>query len=155
VVLDAGARELLRRHVAGGGALILSGAYAIEDLTAGPASDDDSRRFARETLGIAAYESRATQTNAVKAKAGAFGAIEPFRFGRDLEQTVYSVESAESLAPVSTLHLPVLEYGDTGRAAAIAAGKVVVMGFPLETVLPEKTRTALFEAALKQIGQAK
>lgn len=157
VVLDTGAREILRRHIAAGGSLILSGAYVIEDLTAGPSADEDSRRFAREILGVASYEARATETNAVKPTAGAayFGSIEPFRFGRDLEQTVYSVESAESLAPVSTLHLPVLEYGDTGRAAAIAAGKVVVFGFPLETVLPEKTRTALVTAAIQQIGLAK
>jgi len=153
VVLDAEARRRLEQHLAAGGRLILSGAYIIEDLTTGPAADEDSRRFARDVLGVAGYRPWATRTNAVRLSEnpGQFSGVEPFRFGRDLEQTVYSVESAESLEPASALMTPVLSYGDTGKTAALAGQRAVVLGFPIETVLPEKTRRVLLQSAVKHL----
>jgi hypothetical protein len=157
-VLPPTARARLREHVHGGGKLLISGAYVAEDLLDGPESSPDSRRFAAETLGIAGYVSRATQTNAVRAT-GPFGEVKPLRFGATLDPAInlleptMAVPSAEALTPAAGGTV-VLEYGDGGRAAGIASTNVVVLGFPLETVHPFDRRAALLQAAAEHLGVA-
>ncbi len=157
VVLVPEARERLRDHVAKGGRLVISGAYVIEDLTDGPAATEDSRRFAEEVLGVREYEKGASSINAVNApeNAGQFSTVDSFRFGRDLEQSVYSVESAESLTPQGTTQAPILVYSDSKKTAAVIGAHVAVFGFPLETVLPEERRVDLFTATFKMFEPAR
>lgn len=159
-VFTAEVRAALRTHVANGGNLVVSGAHIAEDLLDGGLANDDSRDFARTVLGIDVYTPRATSTNTVRAVTPSetgLGAIKPFRFGRDLEPpinilpTVYRVISAESFA--SRTGAPFLEYGDTAQPAAITLGNVVLMGFPLETVMPPARRTEILHAALNTIEE--
>lgn len=155
-VFPAAARQRLQAHFAREGKLILSGAYAIEDLTRGAAADDDSRRFAREWLGVAGSQSRATTANAVRPVEDipAFKGLQSFRFGRDLEQTVYAVESAEAPEPGGPETRIVFRYGDTGLPAVVANIRVITAGFPLETVLPEKSRVELMKAFVTWLDKA-
>lgn len=157
-VFSAEARAALRAHLAAGGSLIVSGAHVAEDLIDGGLANEDSRDFARTALGIDVYTARATSTNTVRAvepSDAGLGAIKPFRFGRDLEPpinilpTVYRVVSAEAIA--SSTGAAFLEYGDTGQPAAISLGNVVLMGFPLETVMPPARRGEILSAALETL----
>ncbi|MEQ8819287.1 MAG: N-acetylmuramoyl-L-alanine amidase [Sumerlaeia bacterium] len=160
-VLPSASRKLLTKFLRGGGNLILSGAYIGEDLFDGVAADEASAAFAREQLGLGGYGRDATRINtAVPAEGGAaaFEPIAPFRFGRDLEQpvnmlpTIYEVESPESLEPVEGQLQAALTYADTNRVAAAAGDRVVLFGFPLETVQPVGAQAALLKAALEAVG---
>jgi hypothetical protein len=160
-VLSAAAREHLQRHVAGGGKLLLSGAYIAEDLLEGPMANDASRAFAREVLGIASHEAKATRTNAVLQNDSVpnFDAVGRLRFGAQLGGTinplpvVMSVPSAETFGPGPQASVA-MTYGDSGKPAAIASPDTVVLGFPLETILPVDKRAETMKAAAGYLGVA-
>lgn len=152
-------RQRLANYLDGGGKLFISGAHIVEDLTQGGVATTESARFAEGVLGVKYYRSRATTTNAVRAAENhPFKQVKPFRFGRDLEPpiniepTVYAVPSAESYVGTTDASEPLLEYGDTGLSAAVSDGTVLLMGFPLETVLPPNRRNDLVGAGFKNLG---
>lgn len=158
-VLPAEVRTRLAAHLKDGGRLFISGAHVIEDLTEGGLANADSARFADQTLGVQFYKAGSTSTNSVRpdAKSSAFKDIVPFRFGRDLEPainiepTVYTVNSAESFVTTRKNYAPILEYGDTGLIAGLAGPNVVLIGFPLETVLPPASRKAILGGAMEHL----
>ena len=161
-VLTEPMRDRLRKHVAAGGRLLISGAHIVEDLSSSQVADEASSDFAREVLGVGFYKDRATSTNgamAAEAGKGPFAEVDTFRFGRDLESpinilaSVYPVVSAESFVPSTEGFLPALVYTDTGLSASVASDAVILIGFPIETVLPLKSRDALLDAAIKHLSR--
>ncbi len=163
-VFEPEARTRLEAHLGRGGRLFLSGAYIIDDLIYGAAANDASRQFAKNVLGIDQALPRATRSNTVRVpeaagpaadpRAAAFAAIRPFSFGLDFSENVYPVESAEGFTRSAPEYIPIMEYADTKAVAALAGNRAVVLGFPLETIVPEKTRNAIMAAALKQLAPA-
>lgn len=165
-VMDRAAAVHIADYLRAGGRLLISGAYVTTDLRDASPDDSGLDRFVSNALGIAQSQPAATRINHVRAAAaeGPFARVLPFRFGMDLEprynltQTVYTVPSAEGFTRLSPRMEPVLAYGDTGTTA-VAAGspmggdsRVVIMGFPLETVLPAPQRQQLIAATMEYLG---
>ncbi len=149
-VINAENRAILEEYLDGGGKLLLSGAYIIEDLTSSEIAGEQSQRFATEVLGVEFFRAGSTTINAVRnsGEVEELADLIAFRFGNDLEPprnilpTVYTVPSAESFIAAAEVNArSPLEYGDTGLDAAVLTDSVALYGFPLETVLPPEART--------------
>lgn len=156
VLTDEGV-DRLTNHLNNGGKFLMSGAYIVSDLTFGPLSTMKKNEFVEEELGVEMVISEASQINQVSTvseESSPFSLVEPFYFGRDLEPvnnilpTVYPVESPEGFIADGEVAKPVLAYGDSAIDAVIASEDTVLMGFPLETVLPVGRRAELLKASL-------
>jgi hypothetical protein len=164
-VIPPSAAKRLVAHLESGGRLLMSGAHVGEDLLDGPLADGDSRAFAREHLGIRTASPQATRINAASGaveSGSPFDEVGAFRFGRDLEPpinlipTVYGVPSAEGYFPSDHAQI-VLQYGDSRLPAAVSTDQVILIGFPIETVMPPAKRIDLLRAAFETLapGMAK
>ncbi len=86
-------------------------------------------------------------------KDGYFPESNVFNFGQWLDQEtnvedpVYWVEQPESFWPSDDAET-IFEYGENGDIAGYATENVIVLGFPIETVVPIFSRTAILEGAL-------
>jgi len=159
-VMDTETISRMREFLGAGGRLLITGAHVGEEMLEGPLATNDTRDFARDHLGIRTASPQATRINAASGKNGGsspFGEVGTFRFGRDLEPpinilpTVYHVPSAEGYFPDNEARA-VLHYGDSRLIAAVATDQSVLIGFPLETVMPPEMRVELLRAALESLA---
>lgn len=159
-VLTTESRRRLNEHFAAGGRLLISGSYVGEDLTVGPRATRDSVRFARESLGLTlAFEHRsAHQSVAPEADAAALADVGTVRYAADLQQpinlleTTYPVPSAEAYEHDVEGTRALLTHADSDEPAAVRSPHAVVVGFPLETVVPVAKRDALVKGLLAELG---
>ncbi len=157
-VLSDDSLQRLTSYLKEGGKLIMSGAYIGEDLIDGPQATGYSQDFARTYLGVRHYLPDSTKVNFVEISNGdhSFAEGQPFYVGRDLEPphnilpTVYNAESLEAYLPADHAR-PVMIYGDSRLNAAIATEQVVLMGFPVEAMLPPERRAAVLKSAIDHL----
>lgn len=141
----------LRRYLADGGALFVSGAYVLSDLDAEGATDRD-RSFAGEVLRCRldrCRESGSGRIRVVTAHPG-FSRGE-YRFNTLYRPDCYVVERSDALEPVGTEAFAVMRYDDGGGTAAVAcetAGRTFVAGFPFETIRDAVQRDRLMRDVL-------
>ncbi|MCM1164320.1 MAG: N-acetylmuramoyl-L-alanine amidase [Muribaculaceae bacterium] len=138
-----------------GGSLLVSGSYIGQDLFDNPLSipsvAQEDRRFARQVLGVEWRQAKATATGGVVEVGGTFKQFTPglkLSFNQQLNSECYAVESPESFAPASPSEgMPILRYTENdavaATASALATHRVVVMGFPFETISSAKARNSL------------
>lgn len=148
-------KSRLAEYCAAGGSLFVSGSYIGEDLFDNPLSDQDTRNddkaFARNTLGIEWRQSKAAIKGGVKevnCRYSQFKAGLKFHFNQTLGADCYAVESPESFAPSkSGAGTPVLRYIENDFVAGVASElnthRVVVTGFPFETITGDNARCNL------------
>jgi N-acetylmuramoyl-L-alanine amidase len=137
-------QSLVSAYLAGGGGLFVSGSEIAWDLGQRGSSADQS--FLSTTLGVT-YDKDASGTyNFIGV--GSFGGISS-SFD-DGSQGTYNVEYADVLK-ASSGSTEVLRYsnglGSAGVAHTGSAGKVVVLGFPLETVPSRTDRDSILSRA--------
>ena len=141
----------LRRYLADGGALFVSGAYVLSDLDAEGATDRD-RSFAGEVLHCRldrCRESGSGRIRVVTAHPG-FSRGE-YRFNTLYRPDCYVVERSDALEPVGEEAFAVMRYDDGGGTAAVAcetAGRTFVAGFPFETIRDAVQRDRLMRDVL-------
>lgn len=141
----------LRRYLADGGALFVSGAYVLSDLDAEGATDRD-RSFAGEVLRCRldrCRESGSGRIRVVTAHPG-FSRGE-YRFNTLYRPDCYVVERSDALEPVGAEAFAVMRYDDGGGTAAVAcetAGRTFVAGFPFETIRDAVQRDRLMRDVL-------
>ncbi len=141
----------LRRYLADGGALFVSGAYVLSDLDAEGATDRD-RSFAGEVLHCRldrCRESGSGRIRVVTAHPG-FSRGE-YRFNTLYRPDCYVVERSDALEPVGAEAFAVMRYDDSGGTAAVAcetAGRTFVAGFPFETIRDAVQRDRLMRDVL-------
>jgi len=143
----------LRAFLQNGGRLFASGAYIGTDLFVGKEKDHPDRKFARETLKFFWRTNHAAKTGgliSVDSTIFAFG--ETFQFNTGYHPLIYAAESPDAIEPNDSLASTILRYAENNTSAAIAyAGdyKLVLFGFPFETVLSEKKRTLIMQKVLE------
>ncbi len=134
-----------------GGALMVSGSHMGVDLWSTLPADSTGMRFAREVLKFSWVGDHASRTGRVITSDTAFlpqGVT--LVFSTELNDSIYAVESPESLAPVrggTTL----LRYEENLFSAAVGVNdgsRIVVLGFPFETILDHRGRTALMRSMM-------
>ena len=147
-------RESLQRHLEAGGQVFLSGAHLATD-SAGPEADDTSVQFARDVLGFTWRTDRAVQTGSVDVLPGGLSTLftlEPgFEFNTDPHASIYRVEHPDALDPAGQSET-LLRYRDNNMSAGVGTpGRIVVTGFPFETVLDETTRSHMMQAIVNYL----
>ncbi len=127
----------LRRYLADGGALFVSGAYVLSDLETAEAPER-GRAFAGEVLRCrldSSHETASGRVRVVTAHPG-FSRGE-YRFNTEYRPDCYVVERSDALEPVGEGAFPVMRYVDGHGTAAVACektGRTFVAGFPFETI---------------------
>ena len=142
----------LREYSLSGGALLLSGSYMFDDLWHSSLSNEASRDFARDVLHAEFGGAMATRRGTVEGVAKGYGNRSRVSFNMEPSSQLYSVESPEVLRPMSGAET-ILRYVGSGSSAAVlyraregvAGGSVVVVGFPLETIVDDEQRDGCIE----------
>lgn len=148
----------LRRYLADGGGLFVSGAYVVSDLMRGhavnpadspannpadsfagnPAADPAGRAFAEEVLRCRLDTCRQTGSGRVRVVAAHPGFSRgEYRFNTAYRADCYVVERSDALVPVGDESFSVMRYDDGDGTAAVACeatGRTFVSGFPFETL---------------------
>jgi hypothetical protein len=148
-------QEQLRTYSSNGGALFVSGAYVGTDLHASPGSDSVDARFAREILKITWVTDHASRTGDVVVSRGSiFPDTLRFAFNTTLSPAMYQVEAPDAVGPADG-SVTVLRYAENLFSAATAyrgTHRVVVFGFPFETVTDPTARMLLMRGILGFFG---
>ena len=147
VLTDAQVRELAR-HMEQGAALLMSGAHIAEDLLDGPEASAEKRAFLERVFGVSEYQIVENKRNTVDGGEGPG----VFHFGQTLDYTinlndpVIGVPRAESYGDASEDAL--FSYMRPEGAASALEDKALLVGFPLETVVPAEAREAVFRKVM-------
>jgi hypothetical protein len=148
--MPAALQSALREYTSKGGALLISGAYTLADLTTHGDID-----FAHEVLyadcgGYTTCAHRAATPISLstkrKTRSCLIGEVE---LNTEPSQRYYMLESAEVINPTAESHT-ILCY-DNGSSAAIAhrgTHRVIVMGFPIEVITSDAARNRTIAKSL-------
>ncbi len=146
---DAAEQGLVSAYLLQGGRLFASGAEILWDLDAqGSAAD---RAFCHGSLGAAyAADDANTYQLAAGDSSGIFAGLPAGSFD-DGSAGTYNVDFADVLSPFDAQSTVCLRYGNglvAGLQRTVGAARVVLLGFPLETVVDPDLRARLLQRAL-------
>lgn len=129
----------LQRFVAGGGDLLVTGAYVASDLY-DDRSPSGSKTFAKETFGIEKNDGPRTETGTITAASSGFK-VKNIGYSNTLNDKTYIVENPDILMPEGNSEV-IYRFGDTNLPAATikksGKSKVIVSSIPFETINPEQ-----------------
>ena len=145
-------QRALEGYLKGGGRVILSGSYMLEDICCSPLSSAEDREWVRKVLAVD-YGGNSHPCNGVvhTCSKGFARRAMSLRFNTTLSSEIYAVERCDALCSVEGASHAILCYGcDDAPAAGVISdnGAVTVVGFPLE-LLDDIERTALIDKILK------
>ena len=145
-------QRALEGYLKGGGRVILSGSYMLEDICCSPLSSSEDREWVRRVLAVD-YGGNSHPCNGVvhTCSKGFARRAMSLRFNTTLSSEIYAVERCDALCSVEGASHAILCYGcDDAPAAGVISdnGRVTVVGFPLE-LLDDIERTALIDKILK------
>ena len=151
-IFTTGLKSALRQFTAGGGSVLLTGAYVGSDLWDNAAGNDDEmgKSFVKDVLGYEGLHGRAsldgtvTTVDSPDIRLSSPGA---WTFVSKLNDKQYAVESPDAIRASDSRGFTWMRYGENGLPAAIASDRgnyrTVVMGFPIEAVTTVQERTSL------------
>lgn len=144
---SADEQALVRAYVEAGGALVVSGAEVAWDLGAEGSAEDQA--FLTDVLHVAYGEDDA-ESHLVEGTPGT--AFEPVVLTSFFSPDAMNVDYPDVLVPTAG-STPILQYASGTRGvAALAADRVVVTGFPIESIASDRDRAALLDAILAHVG---
>ena len=145
-------QRIIKRYLQQGNGLFVSGAYVGEDLFNGKKPDSPDVRFGLHTLHINWQNTHASRTGVVQHDhRDSLLIVPPFRFNTGYTPHIYTVEAPDAINPAGNARTW-LRYVENGQSAATlysGKGRLVVMGFPFETILKPEVRTALMEQVMR------
>ncbi|MBQ8720948.1 MAG: xanthan lyase [Paludibacteraceae bacterium] len=132
----------LRRYVAKGGALFVSGAYVASDNWLSVNATKADQKFVKEVLHVEWRADRATQDGELKAVYAPNAQFTGnYQFVQHLNEEIYAVESPDAIVPFGENAYTVMRYSQNNNSATVAYSgedyRVVVCGFPFETLASE------------------
>ncbi len=161
-IFTSGLKNALRQFTAGGGSVLLTGAYVGSDLWDNAAGNDDAagRSFVKDVLGYEGLHGRASLDGSVTAvdspdiRLSSPGA---WSFVSRLNDKQYAVESPDAIRASDSRGFTWMRYGENGLPAGIASDRgnyrTVVMGFPIEAVTTVQERTSLMSRIMEYLRQ--
>ena len=159
-IYTAGLKDALRSFTAGGGSVLLSGAYVGSDLWDNAAGNDDEmgKSFVKNVLGFEGLHGRASldgTVNSVDSPDIRLSSPGAWSFTSKLNDKTYAVESPDAIRASDDNGFTWMRYSENGLPAAIASDRgnyrTVVMGFPLETVTTSQERTSLMSRIMEYL----
>jgi len=136
-----------------GGNLFISGAYVGTDIFQTAPIDSMDIKFARETLKYFHRTNHAIVNGDVIVSHPTFGStISGFKFNTSYNPKIYTVEAPDAIEPADSLAHTIFRYKENNMSAAVAYDgdyKVIVFGFPFETILDSESRIQTIKAIFK------
>lgn len=162
-VLPEALQHEIEAYTKRGGALLVTGAYTLTDLYTSPQATNHDMAFATEVLRAsfggskASTDGIATPATLSRKQRRNTPVSEPLHFNTTLSEDIYIVESPEVVNPIGNDAYTLLQYSSSASAAIASTRghRVVVMGFPFETILDEEQRTTLMSTLLKFLTKNK
>ena len=145
-------QDVLRRYMAGDGALFVSGSYVATDLWTGGEATPADRAFAEEVLHYTYDGDQAADRNRVRVVTSHAGfSRDEYRYVDDFRPDRYRVERVDALRPAGGGAFPVMRYVDNNRCAGVACAdsRTFVMGFPFEALESDVQRDRLMRDVLR------
>jgi len=143
-------RKRISSYCNSGGNLFISGAYVGTDIFQTTPIDSMEIKFARETLKYFHRTNHAVVNGDVIVTNAKFGStITDFQFNTSYHPNIYTVEAPDAIEPSDSLAYTIFRYKENNMSAAVAYDgeyKVVVFGFPFETILNEESRNRTMRA---------
>ena len=145
-------QTILNDYLQQGKSLLVSGAYIGKDLI-GLGSPTDST-FARNTLKISWRTDHAADNCIVRgvySPAIDISSYECCPVNNKINNDIYVLESPDAIEPADKQGYTIMRYVENSMSAAIAvneAYRVVIAGFPLETITDKAQKAAIFEKLL-------
>jgi hypothetical protein len=159
-IYTAGLKDALRRFTAGGGSVLLSGAYVGSDLwdNAAGNTDEAGKTFVKQVLGFEGLNGRASLDGTiytVDSPDRGLSSDGAWSFVNKLNDLQYAVESPDAIRASDSRGFTWMRYGENGLPAAIASDRggyrTVVMGFPLEAVTTAQERSSLMNRIMEYL----
>ena len=149
-------QQQLRRYVAAGGALFVSGCYLAEDLSKSENSTDEDRSFLKEVMGVRFDSKNSSKSGRVRLMTN----LRSFSRGDYHYQTSpsrehYGVRNPDAILPAEGASV-VMRYAESGRGAAVAAteGKrTFVLAFPFSSLDDHAQRDRLMRDVMRLLDQ--
>jgi hypothetical protein len=144
--------DLISSYLFGGGKLFLSGAYIGTDLYSNP--DSSGIRFANNILKFKLKTGHAVKTGNVFSVNNSFlGVNNKLEFNTTFNDSIYKVEAPDELGEINGSEV-LLRYSENNFSSAVGYKdnyRVVVFGFPFETILGEKLRALIMRSVLNYL----
>lgn len=142
-----------------GGGLFMSGAHIGTDLFEGRKEGDPDIQFARDILKYQWVTNHAAASGAFHSADSNFIQL-PYNFTYNitLGKDIYRVESPDAIIPADSLATTILRYTENNFSAAIAYQgdyRLIIMGFPFETIRGAIQRRALIRDVLQFLARPK
>jgi len=150
-------QEEITSYCTNGGNLFISGAYVGTDLFYLNPKDSSDQKFAKNTLkffwrtNYAAKKGIVTVTDSLFHKE-----IDTIHFNTDYHKQIYCVEAPDGIEPADKKAKVILRYAENNISAGIAYQgnyKVMIFGFPFETILSETARTKVMKSILSYFAR--
>ena len=160
-VFPAAMQDVLRKYAAGGGSILVSGAYIGTDAwdqvypgTYPVKGAAQMQAFIREVLGYKWVTNFGDVTGIIEPKAGAAIQLsDPIRYNRLFSEQVYRVENPDGIEPANDKAKTFLRYAGTDIPAATVFDdgkhRAVACGFPLEALTTEGTLEEILRVSMK------
>jgi hypothetical protein len=133
-----------------GGNIFVSGAYVGTDIFHTAPIDSMKIKFARKILKYFNRSNHAVVNGDVIVTNPAFSSsITEFQFNTSYHPKIYTVEAPDAIEPSDSLAYTIFRYKENNMSAAVAydgSYKVVIIGFPFETILKEESRVKIMQA---------
>jgi hypothetical protein len=133
-----------------GGNLFISGAYVGTDVFENAPIDSMDIKFARGTLKYYHRTNHAAKNgNVFVSDTGFNQIITDLKFNTSYHKNIYTVEAPDAIEPADSLATTIFRYKENNMSAAVAYKgpyKVVIFGFPFETILDPDSRNMTMKA---------
>ena len=150
-VLTTAMMEKISYHVAGGGDLILSGAYIATDMIM--QEDEEAMEFAKNILGFSWRSNHADNTGRIEVTDIAKGVFLPeIHYNTGFHPEIYIVEAPDALVPEGNNSRPVYHYSSNKTISAVLFDgeyKVLSLGFPFESITDPQQRNRFMKEILQ------
>lgn len=146
----------LRRFVANGGALFVSGCHLAKDLFDAPNATDADREFAEQVLHIRFDRTLRPENGRLRVTSNlrAFSRGD-YRFHTEASRTHYGVPNPDAILPAGDASV-VLRYTDTGYGAGVASvadSRCFVLAVPFESIAEPMQRDRLMRDVMRLLDR--
>ncbi len=150
--MPAKLQKEIKYFLEGGGNIFISGAYVGSDLFKTAPIDSADIKFAENILKYKLdTDHGSSEGNVYSADSTFMPKFKGFKFNTKLNDKIYAVKDPDAIGAFDSSKV-ILRYGDNEFPAGIGyIGKyrVIVMGFPFETIQGERSRAEVMESILK------
>ena len=164
-VFPAAMQDVLRKYAAGGGSILVAGAYIGTDAwdqvypgTYPVKGSEQTRAFIQEVLGYKWVTNFGDVTGVIVPKPGAAIQLsDPVKYNRLFDEHVYRVENPDGIEPAGDKAQTFLRYAGTDIPAATlfddGTHRTVACGFPLEALTTEGALEEMLLVSMKYLIQ--